>query len=161
MVHANPVVPLAGQCRTLVRLLNRPRGDQLVDLPHEAHGLPEGHHDLAVVGHVVVGESASGVVRLDGPVQIGGSVPESAAGHLQYQLGQLLAVRTRPGNLRTSLRQQRQCSIIPRVHQGLLVLLGLLDIGWVGHPPKDEMNRKAGISADEAEETGQFPKVRV
>lgn len=38
--------------------LNRPRGDQLVNLAHEADCLFEGHHGLAVVGYVVVGEGA-------------------------------------------------------------------------------------------------------
>ena len=40
-------------------LLNRPGGDQLVDLLLEAVRLLEGDDDLAVVGHVVVGEGPS------------------------------------------------------------------------------------------------------
>ena len=40
-------------------LPNGPRGDQLVDLLLEAVRLLEGHDDLAVVGHVVVGEGTS------------------------------------------------------------------------------------------------------
>jgi hypothetical protein len=39
-------------------LLDEPGRDDFVDLLHEAHRLLEGHHDLAVVGHIVVGEGA-------------------------------------------------------------------------------------------------------
>ena len=39
-------------------LLDSPGGDQGVDLRHQADGLLEGHDDLAVVGHVIVGEGA-------------------------------------------------------------------------------------------------------
>ena len=50
-----------GDLRGLTRLkssLDGPRGNDLVDLRHEADGLLEGHHDLAAVSHVVVGEGA-------------------------------------------------------------------------------------------------------
>ena len=45
--------------RLLDALVKGPGGDDLVDVRHKAHGLLEGHHDLAVVGHVVVGEGRS------------------------------------------------------------------------------------------------------
>jgi hypothetical protein len=48
--------------------LCRPRRHDLVDLPREADGLFEGHHDLAIVGHVVVKEGAS-LALLEPPLQ--------------------------------------------------------------------------------------------
>jgi hypothetical protein len=71
--------------RSACALLDTPARDQTVDLQHEAHGLFEGHHDLAVVGEVVPCERTPRVVRPDGPMQTGDSVPESVAGLLQYQ----------------------------------------------------------------------------